>query len=155
MTSNETDVRRAYWIALLITGTGASACDAVLDCMQADGCEERDAAHFLSLLTTVAVQRSRAGTPVSEKLAAAALLPVELQRVLWLPLQLRHCFVLRVLLGMSEEEVAYVMSLDRATIAEKTCAAMRLISTPAMFHGAFSRTSQGMQITNRPLKNSI
>jgi len=52
--------------------------------------------------------------------AAAALLPAELQRVLQLTRDLRRCFVLRMLVGMSRERCAALLDIDVAQVDQGT-----------------------------------
>jgi len=60
-----------------------------------------------------------------EELAeACSILPLELQHVLRLSKDLRHCFVLRILLGLSRGACASLLGLDVQGIDERTCASI-------------------------------
>ncbi len=62
---------------------------------------------------------------VPEDLAeAGSILPPELQHVVHLPKDLRQCFVLRILLGLSREVCASLLGLDVQRIDEQTCASI-------------------------------
>jgi hypothetical protein len=55
-------------------------------------------------------------------------LPVELHRVLLLPESLRHCFVLRLLVGLSVSECSLVLSLTDCQVEQNTVAAALVLS---------------------------
>jgi hypothetical protein len=55
---------------------------------------------------------------------AASILPFELRCVLNLPRNLRYCYVLRILVGLSREVCAWLLHLDTALVDQRTCAAM-------------------------------
>jgi DNA-directed RNA polymerase specialized sigma24 family protein len=64
-----------------------------------------------------------------EEIAQASLrLPVELQRVLRLPLDLRRSFVLRLLVGLPRESCARLLGLDTGDIDRATCLAARALA---------------------------
>ena len=52
--------------------------------------------------------------------ASVRTLPVELGRVLYLPSDLRHCYVLRILLGLSREVCAWLLHTDIQQISKRT-----------------------------------
>ena len=52
-------------------------------------------------------------------------LPAELQSVLNLPGELRRCFVLRVLLGMSRQACAALLRLNVRSVERHTCNALQ------------------------------
>lgn len=58
---------------------------------------------------------------------AASILPFELQRVLRLSKNLRHCYVLRILVGLTREVCAWLLHLDTSQVDQHTCAAMRAL----------------------------
>jgi len=55
-------------------------------------------------------------------------LPVELQAILNLTRELRHCFVLRVLIGMSKQACAQLLGLNVHIVDECTCIAMQRLA---------------------------
>jgi hypothetical protein len=55
-------------------------------------------------------------------------LPKELQAVLNLARELRYCFVLRVLIGMSKQACAQLLGVNVQKVDECTCTAMRLLA---------------------------
>lgn len=72
------------------------------------------------------LQRHRQPT-VEETAQASFGLPLELQRVLRLPTDLRQCFVLRLLVAMSREFCARVLGLDVAAFDHKVCLAAQTL----------------------------
>jgi len=55
---------------------------------------------------------------------ARSILPFELCCVLNLSQQLRYCYVLRILIGLSREVCAWLLHMDTSQIDQHTCAAM-------------------------------
>jgi DNA-directed RNA polymerase specialized sigma24 family protein len=55
----------------------------------------------------------------------SSLLPPELRRVLSLSLDLRHCFVLRMLVGLSPQECSRLLHLDSRRVDEVAGAAAK------------------------------
>ena len=56
------------------------------------------------------------------------LLPPELQRVLNLAREFRHCFVLRILVGMSMQACAELLGFNVRSVEEYTCTAMQRLA---------------------------
>ena len=54
-------------------------------------------------------------------------LPGELHAVLSLPPNLRHCYVLRILAGISQRVCAVLLGLNTETVDRFTCEALRLL----------------------------
>lgn len=81
---------------------------------------------FLIYASTIAVKKSRTSreAPYTER----ENIPLELQCVLQLSPALRHCFVLRILLGMSVDEVSRITQSEAETVLENTYAAVLALS---------------------------
>jgi|SRR5271155_62700 hypothetical protein len=60
--------------------------------------------------------------------APSGSLPLELENVLSLSIQLRRCFVLRVLEGLPRETCGELLHLDSPQVDGNTCAALRLLA---------------------------
>jgi DNA-directed RNA polymerase specialized sigma24 family protein len=89
---------KAFLLALLLTGGIEAAEAAVLDAIAA---LEFDYDPGVSLLPETV--KSAVGRRSDFPEQAFSLLPIELRRLLLLPRDNRHCFVLRILLGMTPE----------------------------------------------------
>jgi hypothetical protein len=117
--SRET-VENAFLIGLLLTGSMKQAEDAVvesIDCSDTSQvCGERI---FRSVIHSSLSPRLKplAADMVDED--SAAMLPLELRRVLHLPRELRECFVLRMLIGLPGESCAWLLQVDPAEIRSR------------------------------------
>jgi DNA-directed RNA polymerase specialized sigma24 family protein len=82
--------------------------------------------------TVRASMRASHGVPEQheeELTQASSMLPRELQQVLRLSRDLRQCFVLRFLLGLSRKVCARLLHAELSEIDEHTFAALRELST--------------------------
>jgi len=118
-------VDRAFITALLLTASAERAEAAVLKRARANP----DAAPGDELLRGVVAAaletQPETPEPTPEQVErASSILPSELRRVLHLPTNLRHCFVLRMLMGLPREVCARLLRLDAGQIDERTCTAM-------------------------------
>ena len=69
--------------------------------------------------------------------ASVRTLPFELGRVLYLPSDLRHCYVLRILRGLSREVCAWLLHADDQQISKRTESALdRLAGVYTCFGGS-------------------
>ena len=76
--------------------------------------------------------RAAVGIPPEWELGSAVrALPAELQAVLNLPRELRHCFVLRVLIGMSRQACGELLGLNVQKVDESTFTAVRRLAGSA------------------------
>jgi hypothetical protein len=120
---------RAFWISLLLTSQAKLAENAVLEAIC---CSESSSASDDVCLTAALKAALRETEEVIEcGHAELLLLPPELQRVLFLPVRLRHCFVLRVLAGLSLEICSQLLRMDIDQITGATAeAARQLVLVP-------------------------
>jgi DNA-directed RNA polymerase specialized sigma24 family protein len=119
-------ISRAFLTAHLLTANREQAESAVLEAILHWDLEEGTEEVFLHRVACAAIQAqveyesSNAGEPAPAEL----LLPVELQAVLDLSPQLRRCFVLRVLVGLSRQVCARLLDLSVLIVDQYTCAAL-------------------------------
>jgi hypothetical protein len=118
---------KAFITALLLTGSLERAETAVLEGVRFSDLEETAGKSLLQGAVEASIpSHSEIPEQRTEELdKASSILPFELQRVLRLSTDLRHCFVLRVLLGLPREVCARMLRLDIRQIAERTSAAMQ------------------------------
>jgi hypothetical protein len=111
---NTTDsAGQAFWLALLLT-QGVEVAEAVVTAaIETVPCEEFTQSALMMEVGKTAWKMSR-GIQVSKPdvLKAGLMVPPELRRVVELPSQLRYCFCLRALVGMSAGACGQVMSLQ-------------------------------------------
>jgi hypothetical protein len=133
---------RAFWISLLLSGQTKLAENAVLEAIC---CSESNSASdgvcLLDALRT-AVRETEGVIECGD--AELLLLPPELQRVLFLPVRLRHCFVLRILVGLSPEICSQLlrMHIDQITGATGAAAQQLVLlrqDCPDLWSGASRR----------------
>jgi DNA-directed RNA polymerase specialized sigma24 family protein len=110
-------VCRTFITALLLSGNTAGAEDAVLDGIGSSGSRENSRDELLDGAVRRALQQEESGD-------VASWLPPELQRVLLLPRQLRQCFVLRVLIGLTGERCASLLGMDVKSVENATLLAI-------------------------------
>ena len=100
----------AFWLAVLLTGTVDNAEAAVLDGIANLQPEDISGTRLLIEVVKSAI-RQHDDLP-DQRDRTLLILPVELRRVALLPANLRHCFVLRVLLGMNRETCSELLHLS-------------------------------------------
>ena len=122
----EAATQRVFRTVLLLTGSSESVEQVVMDGIDALDSEDLLADGFLIYASTIAVKKSRANPEA--QYAEWEDMPLEIQRVLQLSLALRHCFVLRILLGMSVDEVSRITQSAAETVLENTYAAVLALS---------------------------
>jgi hypothetical protein len=115
---------KAYITAFLLTGNSARAEAAVLEGIQTMVCDgiSGDALLQGTLMASVASPAEQEGDTSS--------LPPELRRVLRLSPDLRRCYVLRVLVGLSREACARILNTGIHHIDELVCASARALAGP-------------------------
>jgi hypothetical protein len=118
------DIDKAFITAFLLSGNAARAEAAVLKGV-GGMYSDRQGEAMLQGVVKAAIER---GAPLWQgpKLPEPELsrLPLELQRVIRLPLFLRQCFVLRVLVKFPRELCADLLSSDAGQVDRGACAAM-------------------------------
>jgi hypothetical protein len=117
---------RAFVTALLLTGSVERAETAVSENVTLFDCEDPSAEALLQGVAESSIPpRGLTSQPRPAELArASSVLPFELQRVLRLAPDLRNCFVLRVLSGLSREVCSRVLQLEIHQIDADTCSAI-------------------------------
>lgn len=120
---------RVFTTALMLTANVEEAEAAILDGISAtDPGQLSDERLFLAAIAA-ALAPQRNGPERREDLAcASAILPAELRSVLHLPLNARHCFVLRMLAGLPSEVCAQLMNLETHHIEQAAGRAAQLLA---------------------------
>jgi hypothetical protein len=122
-------VENAFVVALLLTASVKQAENAVvesIDCFDTDQiCSERI---FQKVIYSSLCSKSARLAPDFIDEDSAATLPFELRRVLYLPRELRECFVLRMLIGLPRESCAGLLQVDLAEIRSRLQKAMAEIA---------------------------
>ena len=111
--------------ALLLTGRADRAEWSVLEGISTVDGGNTSTRNILEATLRVAVNQTMTmGEETSEeRKAAASWLPMELQRVLVLPMDLRRAFVLRSLLGLPRFQCSRLLDLDEVELDELTVSA--------------------------------
>jgi DNA-directed RNA polymerase specialized sigma24 family protein len=128
------DASKSLWmifiVAILLTGSVKHAETAMLEGIRSLDIDATPEEELLPMIVSAAMDpRQWSGPGPPEEMAhAASLLPVELQRVLRLPIDLRHCFVLRLLLAMPREFCARLLGLDVGTVDRDTSLAAQALA---------------------------
>ncbi len=119
-------VDRAFITALLLTANAERAEAAILNGTRVMDLDDTPGDALLRATVNAALEPQReASERTPEQLErASSMLPLELRRVLHLSTDLRHCFVLRVLMGLPRQACARLLRLDDGQIDERTCTAM-------------------------------
>ncbi len=121
----QTDVCRAFYAALLMTGNSILAEAAVLSAIEAVDARALSGGSLMAEVLSIAVRfRTDWYEPQANRLIhPEPELPVELQKVLKLPTEPRHAFVLRMLLGLSLEESACLLESEPSEVSARAIAA--------------------------------
>lgn len=116
---------RAFITAFLLTGNAGSAEAAVLKSIGFMNCVDASGEELFQGTVSAKIETDELPGPRQpEPGSAFEMLPVELQRVLQLPRRIRQCFVLRVLVGLSREVCARLLSFDGRQVDLGACVAM-------------------------------
>jgi hypothetical protein len=111
--------------ALLLTGNTASAERVALQAISSLNPQNVTAEALLDRTIEISIRAGRNSDTAGNNLGLDwPDLPIELRHVLAMKARLRHCFVLRVLLGLPEEMCAGLLQLNRGQVAARACAAM-------------------------------
>ena len=100
---------KAFWIALLLTGSIEAAEAAVLDGVAGLELDHISADRLLLATAKSAIQRH---TEFAEQSEGLSILPIELRRLFLLARNHRDCFVLRVLVGLTPELCPGILHLS-------------------------------------------
>ena len=120
-------LERAFFTALLITGSLEYAERAIRDAISLSSCIELSADTFLerSIKASIAISYEN-GAP--DRTKACLVLPPELRDVLHLPRPLRHSYVLCLLVGLPKEVCASLLRLTVQAVGEQMSAAVIALS---------------------------
>jgi len=123
--SRQDTIVRAFLSAHLLTGSAELAEEAVSEAVERwNPCGETEDVLFLGALR--AAVRNRAGYESRQPDCAGAFrLPEELRAVLSLDPQVRCCFVLRLLAGLSRQDCARLLHVTAREVDRSTCAALK------------------------------
>jgi hypothetical protein len=120
-------LENAFIVGLLLTRSVQRAETAVLDSVKppcpddlySEALFRRVILHSIDMQSIEPPRRQQ-----KELEEAASILPFELQCVLNLSTNLRHCYVLRILVGLNRDVCSWLLHLDTSQVDEYTCAAM-------------------------------
>jgi hypothetical protein len=127
----ETQVGKAFHLALLLTGNVEAAERAVSDSITESVCNVTGD-QLLIATAKHAIQLRDHFLPEAEALSS---LPLELQRLFLLSTVCRDCFVLRMLMGFTEETSSGILNLRGGEIDEALCLALNDLSRFACVEG--------------------
>lgn len=117
----EHTISRAFRAAHLLTGSEEQSEIAVARALDSWDPDDNDEEGLFQLALTAALHGPVPNLPEP----AGSALPAELRAVLRLPLQLRRCFVLRTLAGLSGEVCARLLDLRIQKVYDYACAALQ------------------------------
>lgn len=122
-------IERAFVTVHLLTADAGQAENAVLDAIEEwDPDYEPEEALFDRALTSALQNEHRdAFSSPGRSGSNGTIVPEELQAVLGLPAQLRRCFVLRILAGLSRRDCADRLNLTDHSVDTYTCAALTFL----------------------------
>jgi len=123
-------ISRAFRTAHLLTASIQQAESAVLEAIDSFDPDGETEETLFRYVVHAAVRSSveHILPSASNQSESAMFLPVELQAVLNLPPNLRRCFVLRVLVGLSRQICARLLRLDARRVDQYTCAALQCLA---------------------------
>jgi hypothetical protein len=100
--------------AVLLSGDITQAEDAAADAILALDTDDFETDALLTCILMLSIQRSHSSPkgPSGQTSGISATLPAELQNILCLSSKFRHCFVLRVLLGLPKETCHQMLQID-------------------------------------------
>lgn len=124
-------VGKAFLTALLLTGSVERAEAAICEGNQQISPDSTfgDALFREAVNAALKPQSETSKQPPEELERASSILPFELRRVLHLPPALRHCFVLRFLVGLPREACARLLHLEIRQVDERARTAMLELPT--------------------------
>jgi DNA-directed RNA polymerase specialized sigma24 family protein len=126
-TSSIQSLSKAYFTALLLTGSERLAESVVLTCIDDESGDELQDS-LIDRAAVAAVRRYRDIASNERSDERTTVLPVELRRVMELASPQRHCFVLHVLLGWRRARCACVLRCAGRDVDELVCEAMKQLA---------------------------
>lgn len=125
----EHSLGKAFVTALLLTGNLEEAETAVLDGIRSlDADNEVDEVLLRETVSAAIERRPEVQVALEELRRPSSILPGELLPLMYLSPHLRHCYVLRILLGWPSEIAAKLLHLDVFQMEALTRAAMLRLS---------------------------
>jgi len=124
-------IDRAYLTAHLLAGDRERAENAVLQAIEAWNAERHNEEELFEHVVRAAVRARGSADPGGPD---ASFLPAELRAVVNLPRELRHCFVLRMLAGLSQADCARMLRMSPKRVGQYTCSALKRL--PALAEAA-------------------
>jgi len=122
-------IGHAFWAALLLTADVNRAEQAVTQAIECwNLATESDAALFRRAIHNAAVSTGDEAMAISQSSVAESLLPIKLRRIVRLPLYVRQCYVLRVLIGFSVQTVSYLLDMVDDEVRRFTCMGLRQVA---------------------------
>lgn len=125
---------RAFLIAFLLTGSVKDAERVVCESISRQCLQEMSLSNLVAEAARYAVYSTQESQASEGRMQYRVTLPEELIRVADLPLKLRHCFVLRFLLGMSSSECTYLLKITTKHLEDHVCEAAQLIARTPREH---------------------
>jgi len=124
-------VDRVFITAILLTASAERAEAAILESTRANDLDSMSDEALVREAVNAAINaQGEISAPTLRDLErASSMLPFELRRVLHLKQPLRHCFVLRFLVGLPRESCARLLHLDMSQVDERARAAMLQLPT--------------------------
>ena len=124
-TLSQEGLQNVFAMALLLSGSVCCAEKAVLQALRSTDATELSAAViFRKSVSAVLTAPDPSGTVDLGVCSQLSILPPELERVVHLPREDRHCFVLRILAGCSREECTGLLNCDVRQIDRQTSRAI-------------------------------
>ena len=134
-------LNETFTAAILLTGSAERAECAVLQGIET--LSEDDVSEHMVLQATIraAVKPEMVADEESpwEPQPAVSWLPIQLQRVLLLPRDLRHAFVLRLLLGLPRDQCSRLLQLGDGKLDERVGEAATFLAQRDLFHKSLSK----------------
>ncbi len=127
----ENTIGMAFRAAHLLTASVHLAESAVLraiDSFDPDGDSEETLFQSVMHAAVQGAIEARLSSASNQSASTGSFVPVELQSVLDLSQNLRRCFVLRVLVGMSRRDCARLLGLNTRSVDQHTCAALQCLA---------------------------
>jgi hypothetical protein len=122
-------LRRAFFASLLLAADAEEAESAVLEAIQLwNSAEEPCEALFRNAVRVVLRNRVQRSSQADTFEAAESGFPVQLRGILRLPLLVRQCYVLRLLVGFSQQSVARMLDLSADEVSQHTCVALQRLA---------------------------
>ena len=143
-------IENAFIVGLLLTGSIEQAERAIVDSIHCSETEDVCGQRVFRRVIQWAVdpQEQRSCRVIDE--ASVKILPFELGCVLHLPPDLRHCYVLRILVGLSREVCAWLLHTDVEQISQRTQSAVNGLARVHASIGESDRRSRVAPQITRP-----